>query len=33
MTFFEQLQQATQAEQAELQAIPIIGKALTGAVT
>ena len=33
MTFFEQLQQATQAEQAELQRIPIIQKSLAGQVT
>jgi len=33
MTFFEQLQQATQTEQADLQSIPIIRKALTGQVT
>jgi len=33
MTFFEFLQQATQLEQAELQSIPIIRKALTGEVT
>jgi pyrroloquinoline quinone (PQQ) biosynthesis protein C len=33
MSFFEQLQQATQAEQAELQSVPIIRKALAGQVT
>jgi pyrroloquinoline quinone (PQQ) biosynthesis protein C len=33
MTFFEQLQQTTQAEQADLHSIPIIRKALTGEVT
>lgn len=33
MTFFEQLQQATQAEQANLQSIPIIRRALVGQVT
>ena len=33
MTFFEQLQHATQVEQAELQSIPIIRKALAGQVT
>lgn len=33
MAFFEELQQATQAEQAELQSIPMIRKALMGEVT
>jgi pyrroloquinoline quinone (PQQ) biosynthesis protein C len=33
MSFFEQLQQATQAEQAELQSAPIIRKAMAGEVT
>jgi pyrroloquinoline quinone (PQQ) biosynthesis protein C len=33
MSFFEQLQQATQAEQADLLSIPIIRKALMGQVT
>lgn len=33
MSFFEQLQQATQAEQADLQSIPIIRKAIAGQVT
>ena len=33
MTFFEQLQQTTQAEQADLHSIPIIRKALAGEVT
>ena len=33
MTFFSRLQQQTQAEQAELQSIPIILKALAGQVT
>ena len=33
MAFFEYLQEATQAEQLELQSIPIIRKALTGDVT
>jgi pyrroloquinoline quinone (PQQ) biosynthesis protein C len=33
MTFFEQLQQATQAEQSGLQSLPIIRKALGGEVT
>ena len=33
MTFFEQLQQATQVEQAGLQSLPIIRKTLDGEVT
>jgi pyrroloquinoline quinone (PQQ) biosynthesis protein C len=33
MTFFEQLQQATQVEQADLQSLPIIRKTLDGEVT